>query len=313
MEFESTEKIAGARTGAWEQAVPAVPVIAVLVVSAYIAAQMLSDIASLKIGVVLGLAVDMGTFIYPITFTLRDLGHKALGKRHPQGLVITAGVVNLFMAGYLMWAASVPSDPSWGLGEQFSAILAPVWRIVLASIAGVAIGMALALLPTVEVVVSPYLDALNAMPRIALAPVFVVVFGLTIHSKVALAFSIVVFIVLTATRAGVRSVDIDLMRLSESLGANKWQMFSKILLPVATPAIFGALRLGVIYSLLGAVTSELIAAREGIGQVLQQSASLFKIDAVYGILILLAVIATVLNLGMVKLEQWILRWQPPNS
>lgn len=107
---------------------------AVLAISAYIAAQMLSDLASLKIGVVLSLAVDMGTFIYPITFTLRDVVHKILGKRNAQLLVITAGLINLFMAGYLMWAAAVPSDPSWGKGAQFSAILSPVWRIVIASI-----------------------------------------------------------------------------------------------------------------------------------------------------------------------------------
>lgn len=112
-----------------------IPRIAVIVVAAYIAAQMLSDIASLKIGVVAGLAVDMGTFIYPITFTLRDVVHKVIGKRKAQVLIIAAGVINLLMAGYLMWAASVPSDPSWGLGAEFSAILAPVWRIVIASIA----------------------------------------------------------------------------------------------------------------------------------------------------------------------------------
>ena len=112
-----------------------VPRLAVLVVAAYIGAQMLSDIASLKIGVVLGLAVDMGTFIYPITFTLRDLVHKLLGKPNAQATVIAAGVINLFMAAYLMWTASVPGDPSWGLNDAFRAVLAPVWRIVLASIA----------------------------------------------------------------------------------------------------------------------------------------------------------------------------------
>ncbi len=108
--------------------------VAVIVIAAYMGAQMLSDIASLKIGVVAGLAVDMGTFIYPITFTLRDVVHKVTGKRSAQTLIVTAGVVNLFMAAYLAWAAHVPSDPTWGLGEQFSAILGPVWRIVLASI-----------------------------------------------------------------------------------------------------------------------------------------------------------------------------------
>lgn len=108
---------------------------AVLVIAVYIAAQMLADIASLKIGVIAGLAVDMGTFVYPITFTLRDVAHKILGKRNTQVLILSAAGINLFMALYLLWAAGVPSDPSWGLGDEFSAVLAPVWRIVIASIA----------------------------------------------------------------------------------------------------------------------------------------------------------------------------------
>jgi queuosine precursor transporter len=116
------------------QMATAVPRIAVIVVAAYIGAQMLADITSLKIGVVGGFAVDMGTFIYPITFTLRDLVHKFLGKRNAQALIIMAALINLFMAAYLSWAASVPSDPSWGLGTEFSAILGPLWRIVTASI-----------------------------------------------------------------------------------------------------------------------------------------------------------------------------------
>jgi uncharacterized integral membrane protein (TIGR00697 family) len=120
---------AGAKTAA-----AVVPRIAVIVVAAYAGAQMLADISSLKIGIVFGLAVDMGTFIYPITFTLRDMVHKVLGKKNAQTLIVTAAAINVFMAVYLAWAASVPSDPAWGLGEQFSAVLGPVWRIVIASI-----------------------------------------------------------------------------------------------------------------------------------------------------------------------------------
>lgn len=108
--------------------------IAVVVVAAYIAAQMLSDIASLKIGVVAGLAVDMGTFIYPITFTLRDVVHKVLGKRNAQLLIVSAAVINLFMVLYLTWAANVESDPNSFGGPEFSMIFAPLWRIVVASI-----------------------------------------------------------------------------------------------------------------------------------------------------------------------------------
>ncbi len=111
-----------------------IPAMAVIVVAAYIAAQMLADVASVKIGLWGQLAVDMGTFIYPITFTLRDLVHKVLGRRNTRILILSAGVINFLMAAYLLWAAQFPSDPSWGLGAEFSALLAPIWRIVLASI-----------------------------------------------------------------------------------------------------------------------------------------------------------------------------------
>lgn len=121
-------------TGVARQTAVYLPRAAVVVVAAYVGAQMLADITSLKIGVVAGLAVDMGTFIYPITFTLRDLVHKLLGKRPAQTLVVTAGVINLFMAAYLAWAATVPGDPTWGLEGEFRAILGPLWRIVIASI-----------------------------------------------------------------------------------------------------------------------------------------------------------------------------------
>lgn len=107
---------------------------AIIATAAYVGAQMIADIASLKIGVVAGLAVDMGTFVYPATFTLRDVVHKTLGKRNAQTLIVTAAAINLIMAFYLAWAARVPSDPTWGLGDSFSAILGPIWRIVLASI-----------------------------------------------------------------------------------------------------------------------------------------------------------------------------------
>lgn len=106
----------------------------ILVISAYIAAQMLADIASLKIGVVAGLSVDMGTFIYPITFTLRDVVHKVLGKKYTRLLILAAGGINLLMSLYLKWTAIVPGDPDWGLNEAYAAVLGPVWRIVIASI-----------------------------------------------------------------------------------------------------------------------------------------------------------------------------------
>ncbi|MFP3901207.1 MAG: queuosine precursor transporter [Acidimicrobiia bacterium] len=115
---------------------PAVTVsrLALLAVGAYVGAQLVADVASLKIGTTFGRAVDMGTFIYPITFTLRDLVHKALGKRAARTVIVTAALVNLFMALYLQWAVRVPSDESYPLGDEFAAVLGPLWRIVVASI-----------------------------------------------------------------------------------------------------------------------------------------------------------------------------------
>ena len=106
----------------------------IVVVSVYIAAQMLSDIASLKIAWIAGFSIDAGTFIYPITFTLRDLVHKRLGKPAARTVIIVAAGINLFMAMFLQFAAWLPQDPTWGLGNEFAAILGPVWRIVMASI-----------------------------------------------------------------------------------------------------------------------------------------------------------------------------------
>src|SRR3546814_12354662 len=113
--------------------------VAIASVGAYVGAQVIADVTSLKIGSVTGRAVDLGTFIYPITFTLRDLVHKALGRRAARTLVITAALVNRFMAAYLQWAAQVQSDPSYALGAEFQAVLAPLWRNQLASNAGEAI------------------------------------------------------------------------------------------------------------------------------------------------------------------------------
>ncbi len=108
--------------------------VAVAAVGAYVGAQVIADVTSLKIGDVAGRAVDLGTFVYPITFTLRDVVHKALGKRAARTLVVTAAAVNLFMAAYLQWAARVPSDVSYPLGPEFEAVLAPLWRITIASV-----------------------------------------------------------------------------------------------------------------------------------------------------------------------------------
>jgi hypothetical protein len=114
--------------------VRSLPVAGVWVTAAYFAAQMMADVLSLKIAWVAGFSVDAGTFIYPFTFTLRDLVHKLLGRPAARAVILAAGVINLVMAGLFRFAAWLPPDPSWPLQREFAAVLTPVWRIVMASI-----------------------------------------------------------------------------------------------------------------------------------------------------------------------------------
>ncbi|MFO7676660.1 MAG: queuosine precursor transporter [bacterium] len=109
--------------------------VAVAIVSAaYIGAQMMSDVASLRIVTLVGFSIDAGTLVYPFTFTLRDLVHKTGGIRVARALVVAAGAINLLMAGLFWLVARMPADLSVGPQLEFGVVLGPVWRIVIASI-----------------------------------------------------------------------------------------------------------------------------------------------------------------------------------
>ncbi len=105
-----------------------------IVSAAYIAAQMMADVASLRIITVLGFSMDAGTLVYPFTFTLRDMVHKVAGIRVARALILTAAAVNLLMALLFWLVARMPPDMAVGPQPEFGAVLAPVWRIVMASI-----------------------------------------------------------------------------------------------------------------------------------------------------------------------------------
>lgn len=106
----------------------------IIISALYIAAQMISDIASLQIIVVLGFTMDAGTLIYPITFTLRDVAHKVLGLQGVRLLVVIAGGINLFMAAFFWLVSRLPPDIAAGSSGVWGQVLAPVWRITFASI-----------------------------------------------------------------------------------------------------------------------------------------------------------------------------------
>lgn len=107
---------------------------AILVSVFYVAAQMMADIASLRIVLIAGFSIDAGTFVYPLTFTLRDMVHKVAGIKTARILIIAAAGVNLLMALLFKVVSILPADLSVGPQIEFARVLSPIWRIVAASI-----------------------------------------------------------------------------------------------------------------------------------------------------------------------------------
>lgn len=197
---------------------------------------------------------------------------------------------------------SIIRDLVWTLGSTFLAF-------AIGSFAGIITALIFITWPLFERFSDPFFSALNALPRIALAPLFLLWFGLGIWSKVALGASLTYFIVLSSAVAGIRSTSADHLTLSRTMGANKRQIFTRVTLPSAVPTIFSGLRLGLIYALLGVIGGEIIAAEHGLGQLLSFLAGSFQISGMFGVLLILAILGTVLIELMNIVEKHLLRWQ----
>ena len=174
---------------------------------------------------------------------------------------------------------------------------------------GIGAGLFLAAFPTVDEVVEPFLVPLNSTPRIALVPVFIIWFGLTTTTKVAVAVSIIFFMVMFNARAGVKIIEPDMLVVSRALGLSKREIFQKVVLPGSVPTIFAGVRLGVTYSILGVVATEMIAARRGLGLDIVKFANTLQVGGVFALLLVLILIAFVAARLLERLERHLLRWQ----
>ncbi len=174
---------------------------------------------------------------------------------------------------------------------------------------GVAAGLALGRWRLLSQIFDPYLTFLNATPKIALAPFFILWFGIGQPSKVVLAATIVFFIVQVPTQAAVALVQPDLELVATTMGATELQKFRMVVLPGIVPALFGAFRLAAVYSLLAVVLGEFIAAREGLGQQLITSTNQFSMATAFALLIVLAGLAVGINSVVGLVERRLLRWR----
>ena len=184
-----------------------------------------------------------------------------------------------------------------------------IWGFVIGGSTGFIAGVMLGYFAKLQKVFGPFLVFANAVPKIAFAPILILWYGVDMGSKIALATIIVFFIVQMPTTASVGLVDPDLNTLATTMGATKSQLFKKVIIPGIMPAVFGALRLAAIYSMLSVVFGEFIASKRGLGQRLLVSTNMFNMGSAFALMLVLAIVALALN-GVIGLaERRVLKWQ----
>ncbi len=181
--------------------------------------------------------------------------------------------------------------------------------VVAASACGIVLAFVLSRLRLVYAVVDPLFVALNSLPRVALAPLFLLWFGIGLESKVFLSASVAFFVVFLNTVAGIDSVDRDHLVLARSLGAGAWQTFRKFVLPSSVPSIFAGLELAMIYGFIGTVTGEMLAGQRGIGVRISYYSGLFRTNHMLAYLFVLMIVTTAIATMLRWVRRRLLRWQ----
>jgi NitT/TauT family transport system permease protein len=178
------------------------------------------------------------------------------------------------------------------------------------SVLGLAAGLWLALSPMASAILEPYVKALNSMPRIILAPIFAVWFGLGIASKVALGVTLVFFIVFFNVYQGVKEVSPVVLANARMLGANDRQLLRHVYLPSATSWVFSSLHTSVGLAFVGAVVGEYLGSSQGVGYLILQAEGTFDINTVMAGILVLTAFALVLDAAVGRIERRLMKWQP---
>jgi NitT/TauT family transport system permease protein len=187
------------------------------------------------------------------------------------------------------------------------------YGLVIGAVLGLVVGFALARMRLLAAVLDPYVKALNAIPRVVLAPIFLLWFGLGIWSKVAFAVTLVFFIVFFNTYQGVREVDRVLVDNSRMLGASESQLIRHVFLPSALSWIFSSLHVSVGFAIVGAVVGEYLGSASGIGYVIAQAEGTFDTTGVFAGIVVLSVFVIIVDLLVNRVERHLLRWRPEPS
>ena len=226
--------------------------------------------------------------------------------------LVTLGVLDVFFV-------SRPSDiarrlATWVAGGTLWGHLATTLEesllgLIVGAALGISFGFGFARSPTVAAVFDPYIKMLNAVPRVVLAPLFLLWFGLGIWSKVALSVTLVFFVMFFNTYQGVRDADRVLIDNVRMLGASERQLVRHVLIPSALTWIFSSLQTSLGFAMVGAVVGEYLGATRGLGYVISQAEGTFDTTGVFAGMTVLGLVVVIVSAGVSRLERWLLRWK----
>lgn len=181
------------------------------------------------------------------------------------------------------------------------------------AIAGLLCGLALAQSEAAALVLKPFVLAIYGIPRIALAPIFILWFGIALTSKVMMAAMVTFMLVFFNTYEGVRAADLDLRNTARVLGANRWQLFFRVTIPNASPWIIAGLRIAIPQALVAAVVAEFIASTAGLGYRMMENTNQMETAGTMAGIVILMLLVVILNSILDRMESRILVWRPKES
>ncbi|OGQ25195.1 MAG: hypothetical protein A3C54_05955 [Deltaproteobacteria bacterium RIFCSPHIGHO2_02_FULL_60_17] len=229
---------------------------------------------------------------------------------------LTGGVLQLinpmFMsAPSLIWKAAVQLVTS---GEIYNDLYVSgvefAWGYFLSVIFAIPFGIMVGWYKRMSYIFDPFINAMNATPRVALLPLVIIWLGIGILSKVGIIFLGAVFPMLINTRDGVKTTPLNLLNAARSFGASEWQIFKSVVLPSTVPFILTGLRLGVGRALIGVMVGELYAATAGIGFMITVAGATFQTDKVFVGVLIFAISGMVAMELLTKLESKFDKWRP---
>jgi NitT/TauT family transport system permease protein len=185
--------------------------------------------------------------------------------------------------------------------------------LFLGTVAGVVIGAVLGRVRWVADIFGPIITALYGIPKLALAPIFILWFGLGMESKIFISALLVFYLVFFSTFEGIRSVNADMVSAIRLMGANRFQIYQRVILPSCFPWILTGIRGGIGASLLGAIVGEYMGASAGLGWMVQYATTTYQIERVMSCLLVLLFMGLAFNKGLSFCEGRLLKWRPDHG